>query len=107
MRRAAALPGMAAGGRKTPREGGERDEEGETELPNSARNALEPSPELQPVHRNAAADTITSRREQQARAGLQREDISRERRRPESILEPQRILGRASRRCPARPRDRQ
>src|SRR5437867_11357094 len=68
MRRAAALPGMVAGGRETPRAGGERDVEGETEWANSACDTLEPFRERQPVHRDAGAETTTSRREQQARA---------------------------------------
>src|SRR5437867_12650530 len=68
MRRAAALPGMVAGGRETPRAGCERDVEGETGWANSACDTLEPFRERQPVHRDAGAETTTSRREQQARA---------------------------------------
>src|SRR5438094_1153229 len=68
MRSAAALPGMVAGGRETPRAGGERDVEGEAEWANSACDTLEPFRERQPVHRDAGAETTTSRREQQARA---------------------------------------
>src|SRR6266542_1501088 len=84
MRRAAALPGMVAGGRETPRAGGERDVEGETEWANSACDTLEPFRERQPVHRDAGAETTTSRREQQARARPMwrpgREDIGPEQR---------------------------